>query len=71
MSAEMMLAKSCESKNTFLSSEWCYSTELRLLKTQLIMAPLFKAFHDWSVIRTIGNIILYVILICSYTYFMK
>ena len=56
--SELVLAQHLSQKNAILSTDWCYSTELRVLNTQLIFAPLFKIFSDWSTIRFVGAMLL-------------
>lgn len=70
-SAEMILAELLSREGGILSKNWYYSTELRVLNTQLVMAPLFCLFSDWRVVRTVGTGILLVILLCSYFYFCR
>lgn len=65
-SAEMILAKLLSQEGNLLSREWYYSTELRVLNTQLIMAPLFYFFTSWNTVRTVGTFILLIIYIVSF-----
>lgn len=69
--SELVLAQHLSQKNAILSTDWCYSTELRVLNTQLIFAPLFKIFSDWSTIRFVGAMLLQGILVASYWYFTR
>lgn len=72
MAAEMIFSKLiAEEGGLIATTNWFYSTEFRILYTQLIMVPLFHVFEDWHVIRTITNIVTYVVLLSSYFYFMK
>lgn len=72
MSAEMMFSKLlAEEKHVFATPEWYYSTEFRFLYTQLVMAPLFRFMGSWHMIRTITNLVFYVLILVSYFYFMK
>ena len=41
-SSEMVLAKLLAEEKTFLSTNWFYSTELRVLNTQLVLSMLFR-----------------------------
>lgn len=69
MAAEMMFSKLLASEgNLFASHNWFYSTEFRVLYTQLIMVPLFHFFSNWHLIRAVTNIIFYVLLLLSYFY---
>ena len=71
MSSEMLLAKILSEENRVVTQSWFYSTELRVLNTQLIMAPLFKICDNWYVVRIVGSFILYILLLLSYYYFCR
>ena len=72
MAAEMIFSKQiAEEGGYFTTPNWYYSTEFRLLYTQLFMVPLFHIFKDWHVIRVITNVLTYVLMLGSYYYFMK
>lgn len=72
MAAEMIFSKLLsESGHVFATEEWYYSTEFRLLYTQLVMAPLFRILRDWHSIRAITNFVTYGLMIASYFYMMK
>ena len=50
-SAEMVLAQFLNQKGALMSREWYYSTEIRVLNTQIVMAPLFsllQAGENWK-----------------------
>lgn len=71
-SSELVLSKHLsESSEYVLSAEWYYSSELRVVNTQLIYAPLFRIFDDWSMVRFTASVIFRLILLLSYCYFMK
>ena len=70
-SAEMILAELLSREGGILSKNWYYSTELRVLNTQLVMAPLFCLFSDWRVVRSVGTGILLVILLSSYLFLCR
>lgn len=70
-SAEMILAELLSREGGILSKNWYYSTELRVLNTQLVMAPLFCLFSDWRVVRAVGTGILLVILLFSYLFLCR
>ncbi|MBR3825848.1 MAG: hypothetical protein IKJ39_11710 [Lachnospiraceae bacterium] len=72
MAAEMIFSKQiAEEGGYFTTPNWYYSTEFRLLYTQLFMVPLFHIFKDWHVIRVITNVLTYALMLGSYYYFMK
>lgn len=72
MAAEMIFSKLIAGEGGLIATKnWYYSTEFRVLYTQLFMVPLFHIFEDWHVIRTITNILTYILMLGSYFYFMK
>lgn len=72
MAAEMIFSRQIAKEGGLIATEnWYYSTEFRVLYTQLFMVPLFHIFEDWAVIRTITNILTYLLMLGSYYYFMK
>jgi hypothetical protein len=66
MASEMILAKQIFESGKLLSNHWYYSTELRVLNTQLVYAVLFHFSNDWQLIRILGNIVLTLVLLFSY-----
>ena len=72
MAAEMIFSRQIAQEGGLIATEnWYYSTEFRVLYTQLFMVPLFHIFEDWAIIRTITNILTYLLMLGSYYYFMK
>lgn len=72
MAAEMMFSKLlAEEGHLFGSGNWYYSSEFRVLYTQLLMVPLFHLTGNWHVIRLITNMVTYVLLLASYFYLAK
>ena len=67
-SSEMVLAKLLAEEKTFLSTNWFYSTELRVLNTQLVLSMLFRFCDNWQLVRTLGSGILMAVMVCSYLY---
>lgn len=69
MASELVLARQLVSEGTPFSSQWYYSTEVRLLNTQLVFAPLMALFGgNWQLVRTLGCMILLGILAASCLY---
>jgi len=67
MAAEMIFSKLLTEEGNLIATEnWYYSTEFRVLYTQLVMAPLHYIFDDWHVIRVITNIIFYMLMLGSF-----
>ncbi|MBQ4264487.1 MAG: hypothetical protein IJB85_03135 [Clostridia bacterium] len=66
MSSELVLAEHLASQGMLVSPDWYYSTEIRLLNTQLVFTPLMMLFSgNWQLVRTLGCIILQLILAAS------
>lgn len=66
MSSELVLSKLLSKEHAVLSPNWYYSSELRVLNTQLVYAPLFSLFSDWQIVRAIGTaILLGIMVLCS------
>ncbi|MBQ6996859.1 MAG: hypothetical protein IJN60_00600 [Oscillospiraceae bacterium] len=70
-SSELVLANHLAENGGILTADWGYSTELRVLNTQLVYAPLLKIFSDWRMVRFFGALILQAILVGSYYVFTK
>lgn len=72
MAAEMVFSRLLAQEDKWIATEnWYYSTEFRVLYTQLIMTPLFHVLSDWHVIRVITNVITYLLMLCAYFYCMR
>ncbi len=72
MAAEMIFSRLLAQEGKWIATEnWYYSTEFRVLYTQLIMTPLFHVLSDWHVIRVLTNMITYLFMLGAYFYCMK
>lgn len=72
MAAEMIFSKQISEEGGLIaSSSWYYSTEFRILYTQLVMVPLFHIFGKFHLIRSITNVVTYVLMLVGFFYFMK
>lgn len=69
--AEMILANEIGNGHGILSEDWIYSTEIRVLNTQIVYGFLFHLFDDWQYVRTIGNAIMYILLVLSVGYLCR
>ena len=72
--SEMILGKLLAEENTLLSSNWHYSTEIRLIYQTIFTMPLFKFFghyENWALIRSINIVLNNLTLILSYFFMMK
>ena len=57
LSSETLLARECVREKSLVPLGWGYSTEIRLLNTQLISAPLFVFIKSWDSVRAITSLI--------------
>ncbi len=69
-SGELMLAKHLSDNNRIISDEWYYSTEIRVINTQIIYSLIFKLTDDWGMVRFVSSIIFRLLILASYFYFM-
>ncbi len=68
MSSELVLSNLLYNEGSIFSANWYYSTELRVLNTQLVFAPLFGLFQSWHTVRVIGAAILYLLMLATAYY---
>lgn len=68
---EMIFSRLISQEKGIFTQSWYYSTEINLLHTPLVMAPLFWIFTDWHVIRVVTGAILFLLLLVSYFYFCR
>ena len=72
--SEMVLGRLLANENTFVSRNWHYSTEIRLIYQTLFTMPLFKLlgrFENWALIRSISIFLNNLLLILSYQYMAR
>jgi len=59
MASELTLAQHLAETGRLISRDWRYSTEIRVLNTQLVFTPLMACFGDnWQMVRALGCLIL-------------
>ncbi|MBD5544503.1 MAG: hypothetical protein HDR01_09750 [Lachnospiraceae bacterium] len=66
--AEVILSKLLADENKLITKNWYYSTEIRIVYSQLIMMPLFQIFSNYRLVKTLSIFIFYVLLILAYVY---
>ena len=72
MSSEMVLANLLNKEGAwFVSKNWLYSTELRVLNIQLVYKNALKIFSDWNTARTASLAFLLLALLLSYFFLAK
>ncbi|MCR5282147.1 MAG: hypothetical protein K6E18_02155 [Lachnospiraceae bacterium] len=70
MAAEVILSKLLAERGEWISTEWFYSTEIRILYTQLVMTPLFWIFSDFHTVKVL-SILIFLLLLLAAGVFMK
>ena len=63
MASEMILSRLVFEQGKIIPDNWYYSTEIRILNTELVFAPLFLIFTSWHRIRLVGTAVLHFLLI--------
>lgn len=71
MSAELVLANELAKTNRIFTRQWCYSTEVRILYTQIVSLVFFKLFNSWRLVRTLTNLVFFIAVLWSYIFAMK
>ncbi len=69
MASEQLLANLLAQEGGVMSTNWYYSTELRVLNTQLVMAPLFRLFTSWHAVRVVGSVVLILLYLAAWFWF--
>jgi len=73
-SSELLLGKLLAEENAFVSRNWYYSTELRLIYQTLFTMPLFKLlgrYENFALIRALGILFNNLALILSYLFMAR
>ena len=72
MASEMVLADLLNKEGKIISTNWYYSTEIRIIGQFLLFKPLLKLFPDnWYLVRGIAQCILILLTGLSYVYMMS
>lgn len=53
MAAEVLLSRLLADRGELITKEWYYSTEIRILYSQLVMTPLFYLFSDYHTVKVL------------------
>lgn len=70
-SSELILSQILSEDGGILSDKWYYSTELRVVNTQIIYSLMFRIFSNWHQVRVFGNAVLYLCMLLSAFYFCR
>lgn len=68
MAAEVLLSKLLSQEGGLISKNWFYSTEIRIVYTQLVMTPLFWFIKDFGTVKLI-SVVIYDVLLAVVFYF--
>ena len=71
MASEMVLGKLLSQENGIMSKNWFYSTEIRVLNTQLLYSFFFHFTDNWHYVRLLSDIVLHGILSASTIYLCR
>lgn len=69
MSSELVLSELLSREGGILTTKWYYSTELRVLNTQLVFSALFRISDNWRFVRLAGAVLLLLLLLVCCRYF--
>lgn len=70
LAAEILLAKECVLEKSFWPVGWHYSTEIRLLNTQLFTAPVFLFTQNWNTVKTWQSVLSCLVLFAGMWYLL-
>ena len=72
VASELILAKELNHEGKIVTSNWFYSSELRVLNTQLIYKLAFRLFpNDWNSARTLSEAMFLIVLVLCALYYAK
>lgn len=58
MASDILLAKECWLKKSFWPTTWIYSTEIRMLSTQIIAAPIFAFTSSLNFVKALSAVLI-------------
>ena len=70
-SSEMVLAHQLSETGKIMSMDWLYSTELRVLNSQLLFAFFFHIWNDWHLVRFSSAILLQALMVYTYSFMLR
>lgn len=71
MSAELVLGRELANTNRIFTTQWYYSTEVRIFYTQIISMILFHFISSWSLVRALTNGIFMLGLLAAYLFAVR
>ncbi len=70
-SSELVLSALLAREGRIITPNWYYSTEVRVLNTNVVWAPLFKVFSSWHAVRVTGSLLMVLILLASVVFLLR
>ena len=70
-SAELLISRFLADEGKLLSENFYYSTELRVVDSNLVFAPLFGLFSGWRTVRILGTVLLHVLMLASLVFLCR
>ena len=70
-SSEMVLAHQLSETGKIMSMDWLYSTELRVLNSQLLFSFFFHIWKDWHLVRFSSAILLQALMVYTYSFMLR
>ena len=72
ISVDLLLGKLLAEKGRFLSSDWFYSTELRVFQLQIVYKYLFRLFpNNWLMVSMTSTVVFVVLFVVSFLYMCR
>lgn len=70
-SSEMILAHQLAQTGKIMTMDWLYSTEIRVLNSQLVFALFFHFFEDWHMVRFCSAVLLQGVMVATYWFMLN
>ena len=69
--AEVILSKLLAEENKLITTNWFYSTEIRIVYSHLLMVPLFKIFSSYRLVKFLSVFLFYILMLVAYLFVSK
>lgn len=66
--AEVILSKLLADENKLITKNWFYSTEIRIVYSQLLMVPLFKIFDSYRLVKFLSVFLFYGLMVMTFLF---
>lgn len=71
IAAEMMLWRECVIEKSLMPRGWGYSTEIRILNTQIFGALFFAITNNWALVKTLVSVTYLIVLALATLFLLK